>query len=168
MAVDTSNELGGDGDYPHPALGKALRLQVGDPSKQGERLKMAIANLTPKVLAIDEIGYHDDDVLQVATSARRGVKVISTLHGNYLSDVVFNESFSSLLGYINFDTAKRKMPPVFKMALELQAKGQWVLHTDLAKAVDQILQGQTPSGIKFGFDDKKPLIKPVEFPYLSS
>ena len=34
VIVDTSNEIGGDGDVPHPAIGTARRMQVPDPSLQ--------------------------------------------------------------------------------------------------------------------------------------
>lgn len=34
VIVDTSNEIGGDGDVPHPAIGGARRMQVPDPSQQ--------------------------------------------------------------------------------------------------------------------------------------
>lgn len=29
VIVDTSNEIGGDGDIPHPGIGDARRMQVG-------------------------------------------------------------------------------------------------------------------------------------------
>lgn len=34
VIVDTSNEIGGDGDVPHHAIGGARRMQVADASKQ--------------------------------------------------------------------------------------------------------------------------------------
>ena len=34
VIVDTSNEIGGDGDVPHPAVGRARRMQVPKPSLQ--------------------------------------------------------------------------------------------------------------------------------------
>src|SRR5579872_4179346 len=37
MIVDTSNEIGGDGDIPHPAVGRARRMQVPTPSMQHAR-----------------------------------------------------------------------------------------------------------------------------------
>lgn len=146
VVVDTSNEIGGDGDIPHPALGDALRIQVGEPSKQGEVLRMVIANLTPSVLVVDEIGYHGNDVAHLETCSRRGVKVIATLHGNTLKDVLQNPSFVSLLG-IDLHERKRLVEPVFKMALELKSKSEWFLHNNLSQSVDDLLQGREVEGV---------------------
>jgi len=150
VAVDTSNEIGGDGDRPHPILGDALRVQVGSPTRQGEILRMVIANLTPEVLVVDEIGYHGNDVQHVETCSRRGVKVISTLHGEILRDVVHNPSFWPLVGNVRLEERRRVTDPVFKMALELHGKGQWVLYPNLQEAVDSVLLDKEPEGLKLG------------------
>lgn len=150
VAVDTSNEIGGDGDIPHPILGDALRVQVGAPTRQGEVLRMVIANLTPEVLVVDEIGYHGNDVQHVETCSRRGVKVISTLHGETLRDVVHNPSFWPLVGNVRLEERRRITDPVFKMALELHGKGQWVLYPNLQEAVDSVLLDKEPEGVKLG------------------
>lgn len=34
MIVDTSNEIGGDGDIPHPGIGNARRMQVPNSGMQ--------------------------------------------------------------------------------------------------------------------------------------
>jgi stage III sporulation protein SpoIIIAA len=146
VAVDTSNEIGGDGDIPHPALGRALRIQVGEPNRQGEVLRMVVANLTPRVLIIDEIGFHGNDVVHVETCSRRGVQVIATLHGSVLNDVLENPSFVSLLGNVDLRARKRLTRPVFKMALELRSKDEWFLYPNLAEAVDALLKFETPKG----------------------
>lgn len=150
VAVDTSNEIGGDGDIPHPILGDALRVQVGTPERQGEVLRMVVANLTPEVLVVDEIGYHGNDVQHIETCSRRGVKVISTLHGEVLRDVVQNPAFSPLVGNVRLENNRRVSDTVFKMALELHGKGQWVLYPDLQEAVDRVLLNQQPEGVKLG------------------
>jgi stage III sporulation protein SpoIIIAA len=56
IIVDTSNEIGGDGDVPHPAVGKARRMQVSRPSLQHEVMIEAVENHNPEVIVIDEIG----------------------------------------------------------------------------------------------------------------
>lgn len=150
VAVDTSNEIGGDGDVPHPVLGDALRVQVGVPSRQGEVLRMVIANLTPEVMVVDELGYHGNDVQHVETCSRRGVKVIATLHGETLRDVVQNPAFWPLVGNVRLDERRRVSDTVFKMALELHGKGQWVLYPDLQRAVDSVLLDRVPEGAKLG------------------
>ena len=151
VVADTSNEIGGDGTLPHPSLGKALRVQVGEPSRQGEVLRMIIANLTPLYLVVDEIGYHGDDVKHIETCARRGVKVIATLHGNVLRDVVHNPSFWPLVGHVDLSTRRRVADPVFDMALELNDKEHWTLYTNLGGAVDDILRGKEPQGVALEF-----------------
>ncbi|MBC8509453.1 MAG: AAA family ATPase, partial [Chloroflexi bacterium] len=56
VIVDTSNEIGGDGDVPHPAVGGARRMQVAKPSLQHEVMIEAVENHNPEVIVIDEIG----------------------------------------------------------------------------------------------------------------
>jgi stage III sporulation protein SpoIIIAA len=56
VVVDTSNEIAGDGDIPHPAIGKARRMQVRTPSMQHEVMIEAVENHMPQVIVIDEIG----------------------------------------------------------------------------------------------------------------
>jgi stage III sporulation protein SpoIIIAA len=150
VAVDTSNEIGGDGDIPHPAIGNALRIQVGEPSRQGQVLRMVVANLTPKDLIVDEIGYHGNDVEHIETCSRRGVKVVATLHGSVLADVLENKSFLSLLGNVDLAQRKRLTRPVFAMALELRKKDEWYLYPNLEEAVDALLHFNEPEGKRIG------------------
>ncbi|MGL4611992.1 MAG: AAA family ATPase [Trueperaceae bacterium] len=152
VAVDTSNEIGGDGDIPHPAIGNALRIQVGEPSRQGEVLRMVIANLTPLKLIVDEIGYHGNDVIHIESCARRGVGVGATLHGSVLADVLENKAFLPLLGNVDLQFRKRITTPVFQMALELRSRDEWVVYPNLADAVDALLEQREPEGIQI----KKP------------
>src|SRR4029078_2786120 len=56
VIVDTSNEIGGDGDVPHPAVGAARRMQVRNPSFQYALMIEAVENHMPEVIVIDEIG----------------------------------------------------------------------------------------------------------------
>ena len=47
VIVDTSNEIGGDGDVPHPAIGGARRMQVPDPSQQHKVMVALMHFLVP-------------------------------------------------------------------------------------------------------------------------
>lgn len=150
VAVDTSNEIGGDGTRPHPALGKARRLKVGDPKRQGEVLRQAVANHGPEVVVVDELGYHGDDVREVETTSRRGVRVVATLHGHVLRDVLHNPAFWPLLGHPVLGESRRVADPVFGAAVEVRGKGKFVLHKSLEDAVDRLLQGHDPGGETLG------------------
>lgn len=66
VIVDTSNEIGGDGDVPHPSVGKARRMQVSKPSLQHEVMIEAVENHNPEAIVIDEIGRE----LEAAAAAR--------------------------------------------------------------------------------------------------
>ena len=57
VAIDTSNEIGGEGSEPHPAVGQARVFKVGDPERQEAVLNHAIRSHTPAVIMVDEIGY---------------------------------------------------------------------------------------------------------------
>ncbi|MFW5713613.1 MAG: AAA family ATPase, partial [Brevefilum sp.] len=81
IIVDTSNEIGGDGDVPHPAIGAARRMQVAQPSLQHEVMIEAVENHNPEVIVIDEIG-RELEAMAARTIAERGVQLIGTAHGN--------------------------------------------------------------------------------------
>ena len=49
VIVDTSNEIGGDGDVPHPAVGRARRMQVATPSLQHEVMIEGSRTTTPRL-----------------------------------------------------------------------------------------------------------------------
>lgn len=150
VVVDTSNEIGGDGTRPHPALGKARRMKVGNPKRQGDVLRQAVANHGPEVVVVDEIGYHGDDVREVETTSRRGVRVVATLHGHVLRDVLHNPAFWPLLGHPLLGESRRVADPVFGAAVEVRGKGKYLLHADLGGAVDRLLQGLEPGGEPLG------------------
>ncbi|HVX30005.1 MAG TPA: AAA family ATPase, partial [Nitrolancea sp.] len=56
VIVDTSNEIAGDGDIPHPSIGRARRMQVPTPALQHAVMIEAVENHMPEVIVIDEIG----------------------------------------------------------------------------------------------------------------
>ena len=143
IVVDTSNEIAGDGKLPHPCIGTARRIQIPRMDQQALIMMQAIANHGPEVIIADEIGYRND-VGVVVTTSRRGVKVIATVHGETLQDVVENPDLGPLLGGIDLEHAKRYSRPVFDTAIELVGKGHYKLHNNLSQSVDTILRKEIP------------------------
>ena len=145
--VDTSGEGAGIGLTPHPAIGHALRIEVGKPEWQAERIRIAIRNLTCKRLIVDEVGYNND-VDQIESCANLGVGVFCTLHGDGLRDAVNNAMYDKLFGIQDGKRTGKRVS--FKMCLELLDPGRWVLYPDLTESVEDILAGRTPRGLKLG------------------
>ena len=145
--VDTSGEGAGIGRAPHPAIGHALRIEVGRPEWQAERIRIAIRNLTATRLIVDEIGYNDD-VDQIESCANLGVGVFCTLHGDGLRDAVNNALYAKLFGLHNGRRTGKRVS--FRMCLELLDPDRWVLYPDLTESVDDLLAGHVPRGIKLG------------------
>jgi hypothetical protein len=155
VIVDTSNEIGGDGDVPHPAVGRARRMQVATPSMQHEVMIEAVENHNPEVIVIDEIG-RELEAAAARTIAERGVQLIGTAHGNTLENLLLNPTLSDLLGGIESVTLsdeearrrgtqktvlERRSPPTFDVLIEIQTRDQLAVHTDVAAAVDSLLRG---------------------------
>jgi stage III sporulation protein SpoIIIAA len=155
VIVDTSNEIGGDGDVPHPAVGRARRMQVAQPSLQHEVMIEAVENHNPEVIVIDEIG-RQLEAEAARTIAERGVQLIGTAHGNTLENLLLNPTLSDLLGGIESVTLsdeearrrgtqktvlERRSPPTFDVLIEIQTRDQLAVHTDVAAAVDSLLRG---------------------------
>jgi stage III sporulation protein SpoIIIAA len=155
VVVDTSNEIGGDGDVPHPAVGKARRMQVAKPSLQHEVMIEAVENHYPQVIVIDEIG-RELEALAARTIAERGVQLIGTAHGYTLENILLNPTLSDLVGGIDSVTLsdeearrrntqktvlERRSPPTFDVLIELQSRDQVAVHSDVAGAVDALLRG---------------------------
>lgn len=147
--IDTSNEIGGLGQVPHPALGSARWFQVPDPKQQADIIRRAIANHGPLVLVLDEVGYNED-ALEVEAAARRGIQVVASVHGKHLVDVMENPVYAPFLGYPDPATARRRARPSFSTAIEVRAKGKLFLIPNLAEAVDRLLMGLPPEGIPVG------------------
>ena len=60
VIVDTSNEIAGDGDVPHPGIGMARRMQVPHTSEQHAIMIEAVENHMPEVIVVDEIGTEQE------------------------------------------------------------------------------------------------------------
>jgi stage III sporulation protein SpoIIIAA len=155
VIVDTSNEIGGDGDVPHPAIGRARRMQVSRPERQHEVMIEAVENHNPEVIVIDEIG-RELEAMAARTIAERGVQLIGTAHGNALDNLMLNPTLSDLVGGIESVTLsddearrrgtqktvlERRAPPTFDVLIEIQTRDRLVVHEDVSAAVDGILRG---------------------------
>jgi stage III sporulation protein SpoIIIAA len=155
IIVDTSNEIGGDGDVPHPAVGKARRMQVATPSLQHEVMIEAVENHNPEVIIIDEIG-RELEAMAARTIAERGVQLVATAHGRTLENLLLNPTLSDLVGGIESVTLsdeearrrgtqktvlERRSPPTFDVLIELQERDRLVVHPDVGIVVDTLLRG---------------------------
>ncbi len=155
VIVDTSNEIGGDGDVPHPAIGQARRLQVPTPAKQHAVMIEAVENHMPEVVIIDEMGT-EAEAHAARTIAERGVQLIATAHGNTLENLLANPTLSDLVGGVHTVTLsdeearrrrtqktvlERRAPPTFDVLVEIQGWDCVAVHADVASAVDRILRG---------------------------
>ncbi|MBV9171436.1 MAG: AAA family ATPase [Chloroflexi bacterium] len=156
MIVDTSNEIGGDGDIPHPAVGRARRMQVPTPSMQHAVMIEAVENHMPEVIVIDEIGT-ELEAAAARTIAERGVQLVATAHGNTLENLMMNPTLSDLIGGIQTVTLsdeearrrgtqksvlERKAPPTFDVVVEIQNWSHVAVHENVSDVVDGILRGQ--------------------------
>ncbi|MCL4827101.1 MAG: AAA family ATPase [Caldilinea sp.] len=156
VIVDTSNEIAGDGDIPHPAIGRSRRMQVPNPSLQHELMIEAVENHMPEVIIIDEIG-RELEAIAARTIAERGVQLIGTAHGNSLENLLMNPTLSDLVGGIESVTLsdeearrrgtqksvlERRAPPTFDVLIEIKDRQHLVIHHDVAQAVDAILRGR--------------------------
>lgn len=156
VVVDTSNEIGGDGDIPHPAIGKARRMQVAAPELQHEVMIEAVENHMPQVVVIDEIG-REQEAAAARTIAERGVQLVGTAHGVTLENLLVNPTLSDLVGGIESVTLsdeearrrgtqksvlERRAPPTFDVLIEIQDRQRLAVHHNVAAAVDAILRGR--------------------------
>jgi stage III sporulation protein SpoIIIAA len=159
IIIDTSNEIAGDGDVPHPAIGRARRMQVAKPELQHQVMIEAVENHMPEVIVIDEIGT-ELEAIAARTIAERGVQLVGTAHGNRLENLIKNPTLSDLVGGIQAVTLgddearrrssqktvlERKAPPTFGIAVEMLERQRWVVHADVAQTVDELLRNNEPT-----------------------
>ena len=158
VVIDTSNEIAGDGDIPHPAIGRARRMQVARPELQHQVMIEAVENHMREVIVIDEIGT-ELEAQAARTIAERGVMLVATAHGNELANLVKNPTLSDLVGGIESVTLgdeearrrrsqktvlERAAEPTFPLAVEMHTRNRWLVHRDVARTVDLLLRGQLP------------------------
>lgn len=155
VVVDTSNEIAGDGDIPHPGIGRARRMQVASPALQHAVMIEAVENHMPEVIVIDEIGT-EQEAAAARTIAERGVQLVATAHGNSLENLMLNPTLADLVGGIQTVTLsdeearrrgtqksvlERKAPPTFQVLVEIQGYQRVALYSDVAQTVDAVLLG---------------------------
>lgn len=153
IVIDTSNEIAGDGDIPHPAIGHARRMQVASPTKQHAVMIEAVENHMPEVIIIDEIGT-ELEAQAARTIAERGVQLIGTAHGNTLENLIMNPTLCDLIGGIQTvilgdeearrrhtqkSILERKAPPTFDVVVEIVGYYEVTVHRSVSDAVDSIL-----------------------------
>ncbi|MCT7963279.1 AAA family ATPase [Laspinema sp. D1] len=158
VIIDTSNEIAGDGDIPHPAIGRARRMQVAAPEFQHKVMIEAVENHMPEVIVIDEIGT-ELEALAARTIAERGVQLVGTAHGNQIENLIKNPTLCDLVGGIQSVTLgdeearrrgsqktvlERKAPPTFEIAVEMSERKRWVVHERVSETVDTLLRGRQP------------------------
>ena len=155
IIVDTSNEIAGDGDVPHPAIGRSRRMQVKSPAAQHGVMIEAVENHMPETIIIDEMSS-EQEASAARTIAERGVQLIATAHGNTLDNLIMNPTLSDLVGGIQTVTLgdqearyrgtqksvlERKAPPTFDVVIEIQGWDKLAVHDNVAQVVDQWLRG---------------------------
>lgn len=158
VVVDTSNEIGGDGDIPHPGIGHARRMQVADAALQHNVMVEAVENHMPEVVVIDEIGT-EMEAMAARTIAERGVQLIGTAHGKTLENLLMNPTLSDLVGGISTVTLsdeearrrgtrktvlERKAPPTFDVLIEINDRNRLSIYQNVAETVDALLRGYQP------------------------
>lgn len=158
VVVDTSNEIGGDGDIPHPGIGRARRMQVATPERQHAVMIEAVENHMPEVVVIDEIGS-EPEAAAARTIAERGVQLVATAHGRSLDNLLSNPTLADLLGGVHAVTLgdeearrrhtqktvlERKQAPTFDVLVEIESRDRFAVHHDVAGAVDAFLRGMPP------------------------
>ena len=172
VIADTSNEIGGDGQIPHPAVGSARRLQIpladpnrpGDPGdRQAAIILQAVINHRAEAIIVDELGFASD-ARTARTIAHRGIQLVATAHGGSLRDIVYNAELACLVGdlhtvlltpeemrgrsAVRHTIQERAGPPVFDCAVEIVRRDLFLIHPDVAAAVDDILRGVRPSVLR--------------------
>jgi stage III sporulation protein SpoIIIAA len=155
IIVDTSNEIAGDSDVPHPGIGRARRMQVAQTDLQHQVMIEAVENHMPQVIIIDEIGT-ELEALAARTIAEKGVQLVGTTHGNCLENLIKNPPLADLIGGIQYvtlsdDEAKRrgtqksilerKAYPAFQIAIEINEQNSWTIHENVKESIDLLLRG---------------------------
>ena len=155
IIVDTSNEIAGDTDIPHPGIGRARRMQVAQANLQHQVMIEAVENHMPQVIIIDEIGT-ELEALAARTIAEKGVQLVGTTHGNCLENLIKNPPLADLIGGIQYvtlsdDEAKRRKTqksilerkgyPAFQIAIEINKQNYWTIHENVQESIDLLLRG---------------------------
>ena len=175
IVIDTSNEIAGDGDIPHPAIGHARRMQVATPARQHAVMIEAVENHMPEVIVIDEIGT-ELEAQAARTIAERGVQLVGTAHGNTLENLIMNPTLADLVGGVQTVTLgddearrrhtqksilERKAPPTFDVIVEIMDYYKVAVHPNVIDAVDGLLH-QRPIHVEVRWMDESGEVKKEE------
>ena len=159
VIIDTSNEIGGNSDIPHPGIGRARRMQVSETNLQHQVMIEAVENHMPEVIIIDEIGT-ELEALAARTIAEKGVQLVGTTHGNCLENLIKNPPLADLVGGIQYVTLsdeeakrrgtqksilERKSYPAFQIAIEINKYNNWIIHENVQDSIDLLLRGEFSS-----------------------
>lgn len=159
VVVDTSNEIAGDGDIPHPAIGRARRMQVPRVAQQHAVMIEAVENHMPEVVVIDEIG-NEQEAMAARTIAERGVQLVGTAHGTTLDNLLQNPTLNNLVGGIHTVTLsdeearrrgtqktvlERELPPTFDVVVEMIEQDKLAVYHNIADVIDRMLRGVPPT-----------------------
>lgn len=174
IVIDTSNEIAGDSDIPHSAIGKARRMQVSQTNLQHQVMIEAVENHMPQVIIIDEIGT-ELEALAARTIAEKGVQLIGTTHGNCLENLIKNPSLVDLIGGIQYVTLsdeeakrrktqksilERKTYPAFSIAVEINDQNSWTIYENVQESIDLLLHERSQIVQKrTSIKDEKGIIK---------
>ena len=155
IVVDTSSEIAGDGDIPHPGIGRARRMHVQTPIEQHSVMIEAVENHMPEAIIVDEIG-NEMDANAARTIAERGVQLVATAHGNTLENLIMNPTLSDLVGGVQSVTLgdlearrrrtqksvlERRAPPTFDVLVEIHGWDDVAIHPNISDVVDKFLRG---------------------------
>ena len=155
IVVDTSSEIAGDGDIPHPGIGRARRMHVQTPIEQHSVMIEAVENHMPEAIIVDEIGT-EMDANAARTIAERGVQLVATAHGNTLENLIMNPTLSDLVGGVQSVTLgdlearrrrtqksvlERRAPPTFDVLVEIHGWDEVAIHPNVSDVVDKFLRG---------------------------
>ena len=182
IIIDTSNEIAGDTDIPHPGIGRARRMQVAQTNLQHQVMIEAVENHTPQVIIIDEIGT-ELETLAARTIAEKGVQLVGTTHGNCLENVIKNPPLADLIGGIQYvtlsdDEAKRRKTqksilerkgyPAFQIAIEINQQNCWTIHENVQESVDLLLRNNfANTQVRKLIQNEKTVIKYKTLPSVS-
>lgn len=93
--VDERSEIAGSvKGIPQHRLGN--RVDVLDACPKAEGMMMLIRSMSPQVLIVDEIGRKEDSEA-VMEAIHSGVKIVTTVHGNRIEDVMDRPTLRELL-----------------------------------------------------------------------
>jgi stage III sporulation protein SpoIIIAA len=156
IIVDSSSEISGFGDTPHPSIGDARVMKIPQKKNQEKIMIEAIQNHTPDVLIIDEIG-NQNEVYATKECSQRGILLFASAHGE-VKTLEKNQTVVGLVGGVesvimsdkNIVDSKKKVQrrlmykPLFDVIVEFnrELQNQWLVYHDIEKMMNQILEGK--------------------------